>query len=381
EKTGQRVVILVDEYDKPILDNLLKPEIAKEIRDELRNLYSVIKDSDAHVKFAMLTGVSKFSKVSLFSGLNNLRDITINQEFSAICGYTDDDIDTVFLPELDGLERDKIRHWYNGYNWTGTSVYNPFDVLLLFQERKFKAHWFETGSSTFLIDLLAERGFFTPNLALQQTSLELLSAFDVEKISSEALLFQTGYLTISHVEEPLPDYWIYVLGYPNHEVETSLNTALLGALGLDEQKALENRLQLIPLLKNNDFAHMQNLFTAFFASIPHDWYRNNPIAQYEGYYASVFYSYFAALGLNIILEDTTHYGRIDMTVKFNSNIYLFEFKVVELVPEGKALQQLIDKNYAQKYQSLNQPIHLIGVEFSKASRSVVGFGTITQVSV
>ncbi|MDP2099848.1 MAG: PD-(D/E)XK nuclease domain-containing protein, partial [Methylobacter sp.] len=129
------------------------------------------------------------------------------------------------------------------------------------------------------------------------------------------------------------------------------------------------------------FAHMQNLFTAFFASIPHDWYRNNPIAQYEGYYASVFYSYFAALGLNIILEDTTHYGRIDMTVKFNSNIYLFEFKVVELVPEGKALQQLIDKNYAQKYQSLNQPIHLIGVEFSKASRSVVGFGTITQVSV
>ncbi|MDO9139143.1 MAG: ATP-binding protein, partial [Methylobacter sp.] len=381
EKTGQRVVILVDEYDKPILDNLLKPEIAKEIRDELRNLYSVIKDSDAHVKFAMLTGVSKFSKVSLFSGLNNLRDITINQEFSAICGYTDDDIDTVFLPELDGLERDKIRHWYNGYNWTGTSVYNPFDVLLLFQERKFKAHWFETGSSTFLIDLLAERGFFTPNLALQQTSLELLSAFDVEKISSEALLFQTGYLTISHVEEPLPDYWIYVLGYPNHEVETSLNTALLGALGLDEQKALENRLQLIPLLKNNDFAHMQNLFTAFFASIPHDWYRNNPIAQYEGYYASVFYSYFAALGLDIILEDTTHYGRIDMTVKFNSNIYLFEFKVVELVPEGKALQQLIDKNYAQKYQSLNQPIHLIGVEFSKASRSVVGFGTITQVSV
>jgi hypothetical protein len=377
EKTGQRVVILVDEYDKPILDNLQKPEIAKEIRDGLRNLYSVIKDSDAHVKFALLTGVSKFSKVSLFSGLNNLRDITINKEFSAICGYTDEDIDTIFEPELDGLDREQIRHWYNGYNWTGQSVYNPFDVLLLFQDRVFKAHWFETGSATFLIDLLAQRGFFTPNLALQQTSLELLSAFDVEKISSEALLFQTGYLTISCVEEPLPNYWVYVLGYPNHEVETSLNSALLGALGLDEQKALLNRLQLIPILKNNDFAKMQNLFTAFFASIPHDWYRHNPIAQYEGYYASVFYSYFAALGLEIVLEDVTNYGRIDMTVKFNENVYLFEFKVVEFFPEGKAIQQLIDRNYAQKYQALNQPIHLIGIEFSKESRSVIGFETQT----
>jgi hypothetical protein len=373
EKTGQRVVILVDEYDKPILDNLLKPELAKEIRDGLRNFYSVIKDSDAHVKFTMLTGVSKFSKVSLFSGLNNLNDITVDAPYSSICGYTDDDINTVFSPELEGLDREQIRHWYNGYNWTGTSVYNPFDVLLLFEKRQFKAHWFETGSPTFLIDLLAQRGFFTPDLAQRQTSLELLSAFDVEKISSEALLFQTGYLTISHLEEPLPNYWIYVLGYPNHEVKTSLNAALLGALGLDEQKALHNRLTLLTLLKSNDFAQMQTLFTAFFASIPHDWYRNNLIAQYEGYYASVFYSYFAALGLDIILEDTTNQGRIDMTVKFNEQVYLFEFKVVELVPQGKALQQLQDRSYADKYSSLGQPIHLIGVEFSKESRSVVGF--------
>ena len=373
EKTGQRVVILVDEYDKPILDNLLKPDVAKEIRDGLRNFYSVIKDCDAHIKFAMLTGVSKFSKVSLFSGLNNLRDITISSEFSSICGYTDEDINTVFAPELEGLDRDQIRRWYNGYNWTGTSVYNPFDVLLLFQERQFKAHWFETGSPTFLIDLLAQRGFFTPDLAQRQTSLELLSAFDVEKISSEALLFQTGYLTISRLEEPLPNYWIYVLGYPNHEVETSLNAALLGAFGLDEQKALHNRLSLLKQLKSNDFVQMQTLFTSFFASIPHDWYRNNPIAQYEGYYASVFYSYFAALGLDIILEDTTNQGRIDMTVNFNQQVYLFEFKVVELVPQGKALQQLKDRGYADKYRSLGQPIHLIGVEFSKDNRSVVGF--------
>ncbi len=373
EKTGQRVVILIDEYDKPILDNLQKPEIAKDIRDGLRNFYSVMKDSDAHVKFAMLTGVSKFSKVSLFSGLNNLDDITIDAPYSAICGYTDENIDTVFAPEIGDLDREQIRHWYNGYNWTGTSVYNPFDVLLLFEKRLFKAHWFETGSATFLIDLLAQRGFFTPDLTAQQTDADLLSTFDVELISNEALLFQTGYLTISRVEEPLPNYWIYVLGYPNYEVRTALNGALLSAFGLDRQKSLQNRLQLIPLLKNNQFEQMQSLFTAFFASIPNDWYRKNPIAQYEGYYASVFYSYFAALGLEIILEDVTNHGRIDMTVKFNDNIYLFEFKVVEIVPEGKALEQLQNRNYAQKYQSLNQPIHLIGVEFSKDSRSVVGF--------
>ena len=364
-KTGARVVILVDEYDKPILDNLIRPEQAREIRDGLRNLYSVIKDCDAHVKFAMLTGVSKFSKVSLFSGLNNLNDITLDAAYSTLCGYTDNDIDTVFAPELDGLDRNQIRQWYNGYNWTGESVYNPFDALLLFEKRQFKAYWFETATPTFLIDLLTQRGFFSPNLASTQTSLELLSAFDIERITTEALLFQSGYLTIANVEEPLLGYWVYTLGYPNHEVKMSLNEALLTGYVVDGQAAFKNRLTLLAILKANDFPAMEALFTAFFASIPHDWYRNNPIAQYEGY--------FAALGLDIILEDTTNYGRIDMTVKFNAHIYLFEFKVVELVPNGKALQQLIDKNYAAKYQALNQPIHLIGVEFSKEARSVVGF--------
>ena len=378
-KTGQRVVILVDEYDKPILDNLANPQVAREIRDGLRNLYSVIKDCDAHVKFAMLTGVSKFSKVSLFSGLNNLRDITVSADYSALCGYTDEDIDTVFAPELDGLNREQIRLWYNGYNWTGQSVYNPFDVLLLFKERQFKAHWFETGSPTFLIDLLIERGFFSPNLAKTQTSLELLSAFDVEQIATEALLFQAGYLTISNVEEPITGYWVYTLGYPNHEVQSSLNSALLNAYVVDGQAAFKNRLILLDILKTNNFSDMQNLFSSFFASIPNDWYRNNPISHYEGYYASIFYSYFAALGLDIILEDVTNFGRIDMTVKFNDTIYLFEFKVVELVPNGKALEQLIAKNYAQKYQHLKQAIHLIGVEFSKETRSVVGFDVSSLV--
>ena len=149
QKYGQRAVVLVDEYDKPILDNLTRPEVARQIRDGLRDVYSVIKGQDAHIKFAMLTGVSKFSKVSLFSGLNNLKDITVDSRYSAICGYTDEDVDRVFAAELPGLDREEIRRWYNGYNWTGEAVYNPFDLLLLFDARDFKPYWFETGTPTF----------------------------------------------------------------------------------------------------------------------------------------------------------------------------------------------------------------------------------------
>ena len=151
---GQRVVVLIDEYDKPILDNLTDPEIARAMRDGLRNLYSTIKGADAHLRFVLLTGVSKFSKVSLFSGLNNLNDITVDPEYSALCGYTEADLETVFAPELFDLDRDEIRRWYSGYNWTGETVYNPFDVLLLFQKRQFRPWWFETATPTFLVDLL-----------------------------------------------------------------------------------------------------------------------------------------------------------------------------------------------------------------------------------
>jgi len=202
------VVVLVDEYDKPILDNITDPDTARLIRDGLHNLYSVIKDSDAHIRFAFLTGVSKFSKVSLFSGLNNLKDITVDARYSALCGYTESDLDRVFAPELTGLDRDQIRAWYNGYNWTGEAVYNPFDVLLLFDARQFRPWWFETATPNFLIEVLTQRGYFTPDLARRQTSLALLSSFDVEHIDSDALLFQTGYLTIHEVEEPWLGQWV-----------------------------------------------------------------------------------------------------------------------------------------------------------------------------
>ncbi len=372
-QAGQRVVVLVDEYDKPILDALEAPETARANRDFLRGLYSTIKSCDAHVKFTFLTGVSKFSKVQLFSGLNNLTDITIDPQYSDLCGYTETDLDTVFAPELPGLDRDEIRDWYNGYSWRGDEkVYNPFDILLLFRKRSFEAYWFETGTPTFLIETLFKRRVSSLKLDDMIGSSDLLSTFDVDDIATEALLFQTGYLTISG-EENLGGKSFYRLGYPNREVRQSLNESLLDYLVNDSTQQMTNSVQLYRLLEANDFVGLKTLFHAFFASIPYDWYTNNDVANFEGYYASVFYSYFAALGLNITVEDSSSHGRADMAVHFNENVFLFEFKVVELASAGAAMAQLQDRAYADKYRGLNQPIHLIGVEFSKDTRNITAF--------
>ena len=288
------------------------------------------------MRLTFLTGVSKFSKVSLFSGLNNLTDITLDPHYSAICGYTDADLDTVFAPELPGLDRDEIRRWYNGYGWLGEEkVYNPFDILLLFRSREFAAHWFETGSPTFLIDTLVRRGMSAPALEKMAGTDELLSTFDVDDIGTEALLFQTGYLTI-HEHRRVAGQTVYRLGYPNQEVRQSLNRRLSRHLSGDSTRQMANSLRLYELLEANDFEGLKALFHAFYASIPHQWYTNNDIAAYEGYYASVFYSYFAGLGLDVTVGDSTSHGRLDMAVRFNRNVYLFEFKVVGLTPRDRA---------------------------------------------
>jgi hypothetical protein len=380
QQTGQKVVVLVDEYDKPILDKIDDPAIAQAMREDLKDLYSVIKGEDEHIRFAFLTGVSKFAKVSLFSGLNNLNDITLDRQYSAICGYTDEEVDSVFAPELPGLDRGEIRRWYNGYAWRGQAVYNPFDLLLLFNKREFRPFWFETGSPTFLVKLMAQKGFFTPKLAALRTGEALISTFDVDCITPEALLFQTGYLTICGEEQVGAGKLRYTLGYPNREVVMSLNASLLAAYTFDAASSEENSIRLEDLLSSNDTAGLRALFQAFFAGIPHHWYTNNPIANYEGYYASVFYSYFAALGFEVRVEDATNHGRIDMAVKLPGRIFLFEFKVVELVPDGRALQQLKDKGYADKYRAEGLPIVLVGVEFSREARNVVGFESEYVVS-
>ena len=373
ERTGRRVVVLVDEYDKPILDALHVPEVARANRDYLRGLYAVVKDCDAHIRFSFITGVSKFSKVSLFSGLNNLTDITLDPRYSAICGYTEADLDSVFAPELPGLDRDAIREWYNGYGWRGEErVYNPFDILLLFRNREFGAWWFETGTPAFLVETLFQRRVSALSLDGMLGSAELLSTFDVGVMPTEALLFQTGYLTIVRAE-PRGAEMFYRLGYPNLEVRQSLNRSLLNHMTGDPSGRASHSARLYDLLLANDFDGLKALFHAFYASIPHQWYTNNDIASYEGYYASVFYSYFAALGLDVTVEDSTSHGRLDMAVRFNGHVYLFELKVVEMAGEGAAMAQLKERRYADKYRGAGEPIHLVAVEFSRDARNVAAF--------
>ena len=379
ERAGRRVVVLVDEYDKPILDALDAPDVARANRDFLRGLYSVVKDCDAHVRFTLLTGVSKFSKVSLFSGLNNLIDVTLDPVYSAVCGYTEADLDAVFAPELPGLDRDEIRRWYNGYNWLGAEkVYNPFDVLLLFRRRQFGAWWFETGTPTFLVDTLVERGVGSLALERMTANDALLSAFDVGAVGAEALLFQTGYLTIVGTERRGAKTR-YRLGYPNQEVRVGLNESLLHRLADDPSRASGHADQLYDLLQADDFDGLQELLKAFFAGIPYQWHVRNDVADYEGYYASVFYALFAAAGLDLTVEDSTSRGRVDLAVRLDGRVYLFEFKVVKSAPDGPArrpaaaMAQLRERGYADKYRAAGGPVHLIAVEFSKRTRNVAAF--------
>ena len=258
-------------------------------------------------------------------------------------------------------------------------MYNPYDLLLLFDSREFAAHWFETGTPAFLVDTLFERRVSSVSLDRTVSTAELLSSFEVYHVGTEALLFQTGYLTITG-EEELGGMALYRLGYPNREVRQSLNEHLLRHLVQDADRQMANSMRLARLLAAHDRAGLQEMFQAFFASIPYQRYAadgcrrtNNDVANYEGYYASVFYSYFAALGYEIAVEESSSHGRLDMAVRTGGHVYLFEFKVAEMAPPGSALAQLQERDYAAKYRGGGEPIHLIGVEFSREIRNVTAF--------
>ncbi len=371
KKYGQKVVVLIDEYDKPILDNIDKIEIAIEIREELKNFYSVLKDADPYLKFVFITGVTKFSKVSLFSGLNNLEDITISPAFATICGYTQKEFETVFADRLEGVDLDEVRRWYNGYSWLGEPVYNPFDILLFLREKIFRPYWFETGTPSFLIKLILEKRLCVPTFENFELGDEIIESFDVDRIYPESLLFQTGYLTIKEVKKRRV-MLKYCLGWPNLEVKVSFNNYLLNTF-IDLIEKEKNLDRVYEALEKNDLEGLREAFQAFFASIPHDWYRKTELHRYEGFYASIFYAYFAALGLEVKVEDATSHGRLDMAVKFNGRCYLFEFKVVEFEGKGRALEQLKTRHYHEKYAARCEEIYFIGVEFSYRERNIVGF--------
>ncbi|TYT76312.1 ATP-binding protein [Desulfobotulus mexicanus] len=370
--TQQPVVVLVDEYDKPILDCIENKELAVKIREELKNLYSVFKDADAHLKFVFITGVSKFSKVSLFSGLNNLNDITLDARYSHICGYTHDEVEEVFQDQMISVNREKFRAWYNGYAWLGEKVYNPFDVLLFFDKKEFQPYWFETATPTFLIQLMGKQQYFVPSMEDIVLGRELIGSLDVDMIYVENLLFQTGYLTI---KEKMPGEGMirFRMGYPNLEVKYSLTNYFLNYLVQDYRKKEIIRSSLYTCFEQENPEAMKDLFQSFFASIPHDWYRKNQLAGYEGYYASIFYCYFAASGFDVKAEDATSHGRMDMSVFYKDTVYIFEFKVIENSTKGSAMEQLHKKQYHRKYAKEGTCIYLIAVEFSEKERNIKNF--------
>ena len=289
-KTGRQVVVLVDEYDKPILDALNDPEMARANRDYLRSFYGIIKGSAHLVRFVFVTGISMFSKVSLFSGLNNLKNISLDPRFATICGYTDHDLDAMFAPELDGLDRDEIRRWYNGYHWRGTEkVYNPHDALLLFRKREFKAHWFETGSPGFLFEVMRERQVNSLDLENSVAEEDLIATFDVGNTRPDALFFQAGYLTIAG-EERRRERTFYRLDYPNTEVRLSLNRNLLRHVTGNGVESEEKGEDLCRLLADNDFDGFAGELRAFSAGIPYQWQTEPEFARYEAWYAGMLYA-------------------------------------------------------------------------------------------
>jgi len=366
EHYNRRVVVLIDEYDKPILDNIDRPEDALEIRERLKEFYTELKENDAHLQFVFLTGVSKFARVSIFSGLNNLEDISLKRSYAAICGYTQDDVETIFAPLLQGVDMEKFQVWYNGYNFNGENVYNPFDVLLFISnEYLYDSYWFSTATPTFLIKLLTQQEFFVPELENLKAGKSLVDSFDLENIRIEPVLFQSGYLTLDAIEDTPFGGLEYRLRIPNREVQISFNDMIMDLLSHSSFR-LRNKSELYLNLAAGDMEAVRENLHSLYAGIPYTHFTNNNICRYEGYYASVFYACIASLGLRIIPEDITNRGRIDFTVFIENRIYIFEFKITDEEP----LRQIRERRYFEKYLDKDREIIIAGISFDEKQRNI-----------
>ncbi|MEM7128149.1 MAG: ATP-binding protein [Chloroflexota bacterium] len=365
-----KVVLLIDEYDKPIIDYLDDIAQATAHRDILKTFYSVIKDSDPHIEFLLITGVSKFSKVSIFSDLNNLTDITLNRRFASLTGYTQEEVEQNFAPyiaeaasilDLEHNELlDQLRHWYNGYSWNGvTYVYNPFSVLSFFQEAEFRNFWFETGTPSFLLALMKRDWLY--KLEDLTVSERTLSSYDIENLQAIPILFQTGYLTIKSKEK----FGLYTLDYPNAEVKESLLDYMISDLRQDHGTlATPMVVQLYEVFNANDMERLITLIKSIFKNIPSQIFIKNA----EAYYHSLIYLVFFYLGQYTDAEVNTNDGRLDCVVKTPTHIYILEFKLDKSAEE--ALKQIQDKGYADKYTADLRPRVLLGINFSSEQKTV-----------
>jgi len=364
EKTKKQVVILVDEYDKPILDLIDKEEVY-EIREMLKAFYSVLKALDRYIRFVLVTGVSKFAKVSLFSGLNQLKDISLDKKYGNICGYTQDELEYYFKEYLKDVNLEEVKEWYNGYNFLGSKVYNPFDVLLYLDKKEIRNYWYETGRTEFLFKIIKQKNFDLPYLYKRYYTEEILEKFDIEYINIEALMFQTGYLTIKEIEK-IGAREVYTLDYPNREVREAFNNELLFYITRDYKQYITKPLELA-LIKEN-LEEIKKQVEVFINSISYEVLKN------EYVYAAAIYGLIYATGYNVIIEDNTSKGRIDLTIVVDKKIvYIIEFKVLENEKEkGKALKQIKEKEYFKKYLNYEK-IYLLGIEFDKINKNLANF--------
>lgn len=366
----RKVVILIDEYDKPLIDYLDDTEKARENQRILKAFYSVLKDSDPYVEFLLLTGISKFSKVSIFSDLNNLKDITLHQDYAALTGYTQAEMESYFGDAIAQIANDtgktkdalldEIRTWYNGYSWDGrTSVYNPFSFMCFIDGREFRNFWFETGTPTFLLRLMRQ------NRLVQIDNLEVnelaFASYDIETLQILPILFQTGYLTIKSKEE----FGLYRLGYPNQEVKASMLMYLMGEWSHSEPAlTTPTVVYLYRAFLANDMPQIIKLVKGVFKTIPSHIF----IADAEAYYHSLIYLVFFYLGQYTHSEVNTNNGRIDCVVESPTHIYLLEFKLDESA--SAALKQIKDRGYHEKYAADPRPKVLLGINFDRQQKTI-----------
>ncbi|WP_045223064.1 ATP-binding protein [Desulfonatronum thioautotrophicum] len=376
QKTGQKVVILVDEYDKPLIDHLGRGEaeldIAKGNRDKLKQFFGVIKENNVAdvLRFVFITGVSKFSRVSIFSELNNLTDLTMSRHYAEMLGYTQEELETRFGEYVANfaLETgqtaqevvDKLRLMYNGYRFSekDVRVYNPFSVLSAFQEQSFRNYWFETGTPTFLINLLREKNWYLPEIENMQATVSMFSTYELENLQPEALLFQTGYVTIKDI-----DYGLYYFDYPNQEVKTAFLEMLLHSLTQGLPQASRFRL-LAKYLHQEDLSAFMDTVAALFKDLAY----TLETKRDEAYFHTVFYLMVSASGVDARSEVLTCDGRIDLVLHVGERIYIIEFKCNQSA--DAALAQIKGKGYAQAYRGLGKQIILLGINFDTQKRNV-----------
>jgi Predicted AAA-ATPase/PD-(D/E)XK nuclease superfamily len=369
-----KVVLLIDEYDKPLIDYLEGNELntAIEHQKTLKNFYSIIKSADPNIEFFLITGVSKFSRISIFSDLNNLDDITIHRHHGTLMGYTQTELESYFGGWIESIlpyfrEMDKtallknIKDWYNGYSWNGNDyVYNPFSILQFFTHSNFADYWFKTGTPTFLVKKLAQARYF--NLNQQKASAMTFESYSLENIDLTALLFQTGYLTIKEWN-PLRNQ--FVLDYPNREVEQALSNHLIGALMQKNSTQIISPIQqLETAFLRNEPASVVTIINAMLKDVPSLLLAN----QDEHFYHALVHLHFRYLGFYIESEVHTSDGRMDAVVHTPDRIYLLEFKINKSA--DAALRQIIDKDYAARFRTHQKTISAIGINFDTTQHRI-----------